>query len=384
MASINTTYEYSDSLDGDALVCSAHGPPEYRSWCIYTQFVLGVWFSIVGMLFLYNARRLGRLVGIAAGPHQERASLTRKRARDSSFTQYFRRLTYVFGIEFSSWGCAHLLGGHGTLNAATSASGLVSEFAFAVAAGCTVYQGLLQLRGAAAFKGLVRMPGDDAPHRTHVAHTLDFAQSVVVFPILLGLCGLLGFGIISRPEYYVACYLLPCAAGVRSLIENILNRMRTLVLVDKLQQSAVGDSLAKQRRRKVLQQKVRRVIVDMTMIFLINVFIPLFVIVSGAVKSSAEWLIQSSIINTLAIFPMSIMAIRTHRHVTSKLRRVNVATSGGNRSSKAMTGSTQDNFTVANESGLSVVGESEVGTRGSAANSQREPGLFGEVESGTV
>jgi hypothetical protein len=371
MANMNNTYEYWDSLNGNALVCSAFGPSGYHPWCVYSQFILGGWFSFVGIGFLYNARRLQRLVakaGTGKGAN----------ARERCFMLYFTRLTLVFGVEFFAWGCAHAFCGHGTANAATSTLGLTGEFAFAVVTACTVYQCLHQLRGAEAFRNLVQLNEEQTKSRAYISAGLDFVQGTGIFPIALVLWFLLAFEVITRPEYYGTCYMLMCASGIRSLIENILDRMRTLVQVNTLQQGAAGDFSAKQRRRDVLKKKARQLIVDMMMIFVINVLIPVLVIVSGAVNSSSQWLIQSSVINTLAIIPMTSLLHRTQGQVTKKNKKF-AKVNGDVETDMAMSSASQ--FTVANESGLSVVGESEVGKlRSPSGKSGHEPGLFSDVE----
>ena len=116
--------------------------------------------------------------------------------------------------------------------------GLFSDFLLSVAMACMMYHSLLQLRGAEEFRNLVQLSTDSGDKRTLVTYVLDTAQGAGAFPITFGCWVLLATGVIKRLEYHSALFLLSGGIGIRSMIENIRDRARTLVRVNELQQRA--------------------------------------------------------------------------------------------------------------------------------------------------
>ena len=55
------TYQYWDLMDGDAMVCSSLGPPDYQLVCNLNEYGLGIVFITEALSLLYNARRMERL-----------------------------------------------------------------------------------------------------------------------------------------------------------------------------------------------------------------------------------------------------------------------------------------------------------------------------------
>ena len=169
----------------------------------------------------------------------------------------------------------HLIGGYGTVYASSTITGMLSDFFLSAILACVLYHSLLELRGAEAFRRLVELPthSDGVRHKPiNVAYFIDIAQGVGVFPITFGLWMLLANGIVNRSEFYSAVYNLMGSAGIRSMVENILHRVRTLTILDELQQKAGGDLEAKLRRRNIVREKARKLIFDMARILIIDVF----------------------------------------------------------------------------------------------------------------
>jgi hypothetical protein len=188
---------------------------------------------------------------------------------------------------------------------------------------------------------------------------------------------LLASGVIKRPGFYSGLLILVGGAGIRSMIENILDRVRTLVLLDAFQQNAGGNIEARRRRRKTLTKKARVLIVHMLGIAATNIFIPLTIFIFESVNSSTKMLINLGAGYTVMSVLLVPGCITMHKHVNMSCAREAV-----NDMRAETSETTKENvYTVADESGLSAVGVSEVSRGKQNANLSSGGGLFSDVES---
>lgn len=367
------------------MVCSPFGPHKYEEMCNFNQYALGVAFAVQGGLFLYNARRLGRLerATVPASKHPTSnmpTAIKQKHAGNKAEMLHNKRLMYASGFTFVGLGGAHLIGGSGTMYASSTFVGIFCDFVGSATLGCVLYMSFLHLRGAQAFRNLVQLPTNSdgvVQKRMRIIYVLDVAQGPGAFAITFGVWLLLASGVITRVEYYSIMNILVGGAGIRSMFENIYGRVRTLVRVDELQQNAGGDNEAKRRRRNTLKSKARVLIFDMLVVLILNVFLPLSVLIFGSVNSSTQMLIHQGVSSTITAVGISGACIVTHKEVSkicAKQKKLIVdletkqGMSSGGREEK-------DAYTVANESGMSVVGNSEIA--GGARHSVG--GLFSDV-----
>jgi hypothetical protein len=351
------------------LVCSPLGPSKYRQLCHINQFIFGISFLVHGALSLYNTWRLQRLQatvvhasirdslrGISPGerPNERHANL-----------KYFTKLSGTFCLQQSSFGASQLVTVNGTLHPPFTVEGLVGDALLSVTIATVMYMALLQLRRAEAFKRIVEIPSSQTKNerrrRARILFTqiLNDAQGAGALPITFGVWGLLASGLIRRPTFCSVMYSLICFTGGRSLIENIFERGRTLIRVNDLQQRAGGNVEALHRRRNILKHKLRRWIVFAIGIVSTSVFVPASVVIFGSVYSSTQLLIHNSVFNTILFIAWSHICNSTHRHVDAKyakLRKVGRTTGGLHVENSSQL---QSEYTVANESGLSVVAPSQ-------------------------
>ena len=384
-ATVLATYQFLDFMDGDAMVCSPSGPSEYRNMCNFYQYGLGVAYTIGGISFLYNAKRLGRLLSRTApeskNPLSEKETASKKKqTRNIAQLLFFKRFTYVMGFNIGGLGVALLIGSTGTVYATSTIAGLGSDFAFSISIAWNLYQSLLQLRGADAFRSLVELPTNSdgiRQKRKWVTFVLDGAQGGGAFPITFGFWLLLASRVIKRSELYSALFILMAAAGIRSMIENILNRVRTLARIDELQQNAGGGIEARRRRRETLTKKARVLIFHMMVILAFNALFPVSLLIFGSVNSSTQMLFHCGAGNT--IFSIFVLAgcISTHKHVNRSCAREAVNDTTAERGDP----SNKPEYTVADESGMSVVGVSELANSKGNVDLSSGGGLFSDIES---
>jgi hypothetical protein len=374
----NATYKYWDNMDGDAMVCSPLGPPEYRTMCIFNQYVLGVGFFLEGLSLLYNARRLGQLASGISSSRLPKHSRSEQALRKKSHMLYFNRLTYTFALDFLCLGVMHGVGGGGTIHSSATVDGLLGDLFYAIGLVSVMHHSLVQMRGAEAFRNLVQLPTaaiNSKGTMITLRKLLDFVQGVGALPIAIGLWGLLVGGILTRSEFTSGLLTGWCGSGLRHMFENILSRARTLVQVDTLQQKAGGDVNAKRRRRGILLKKARALAVDSMTIFMCLFFLPFSLLVGGSVSSSTQWLIQNGASMTIMVVMIIPVCLNTHKHVSKNI------TQSRRRSIATTQPWSNQVHTVADESGMSVVGESEVGTNSRQSSLQSRDALFSVVES---
>jgi type III secretory pathway component EscS len=389
-----TAYEYWDYLEGDALVCSALGPPEYQPLCKLNQLFFGLAFLVDGVVNLYNARRLKRLHSIVIHGNTSQSTSTSHAASPARHTTtlvYHKVLSRTFGIEQLAYGGAQLIGMGGTLYSPTSAGGRFGDSLMAVTVACVMYVALLQLRGAAAFKRIVQLTTENRHGRCHnvITRLLNISQSVAAFPITFSVWILLASGMITRTVYYSIMYTLICCAGIRSMIENVVERGRTLIRVNHLQQNAGGGIDALHRRRNILKTKLRGLIILMLGILSTTVFAPATMVLFGSLQSSTQLQVHYLVFDTALLVVWSQSCIVTHKHINKKIAKLAKQTTAGDTrvTDKPMGGARGDTgtldqevYTVANESGLSVVGDSEFVARMQRRTGD-QGGLFSEIAS---
>jgi hypothetical protein len=395
-ANVSDEYRYWDFMDGDAMVCSSHGPPEYRAMCIFNQYVLGAILTADGFWFLNSARRLGRLLpaigqlqsAVVGQPPRGGRRMTRQQvvARTTNLS-HLKHLTFVLGIEYVCVGVALLIGGSGTVYPTTSLAGLASDLAFGLAVAVSWIATLVQLRGAKQLRNVIRtMTIDNARlcTNTRLAYILDVAFGASSFVFAGSLWLLLASAWLNRSAYYAAMALGILFNGLFSVGQNVLSRIRTLRRVDVLQQAAGGELEVRLRRRNILQGKLRTLLLHTTIIMLTLLFAPLSLIVFGSVNSSTQMLIHNGVNHVLFAISMTLVSSLTHKQVSKSWRRHSVAmpTSVTDRSSGGirMGDNNADNNTVANESGLSVVEPSECATGARQTTHGTHRGLFSEIE----
>jgi hypothetical protein len=389
-----STYQYWDYLEGDALVCSSRGPSEYQPLCILNRYIFGVAFLFHGSISLYNMRRLQRLQASVADSsvmslkRQQSSSGGRHQPGQRANIAYFTRLLGTFAVKQLSYGAAQVLSVNGTLHSHSTATGLLGLVLTAIAVAAVMYVALLQLHGAAAFKVIVEIPShkrerrEDWPKR-YFFGLLDGIQSVGAPPITIGIWVLRATGLIGSVLFCSVMCGLICYAGTRSTIENLFDRGRTLIRVNHLQQNAGGDIEALHRRRNILKKKLRGLIAFALGILLTTVFVPLSIIVFGSVYSSTQLLIHTTVFNVVCIFVWSHLCMTTHAHVNKKSfkqAKVIAASQANGASTGGASSGNQLEYTVANESGLSVV-ESEFVKAKGRGNAGEKGGLFSDVSS---
>jgi hypothetical protein len=388
-------YTYWDSLDGEALVCSPYGPPEYKGMCNFYLYVLGIALFVEGIVFLYNAQRLDRIINQKTPPvpptsqqlsssKQKIKSKTNLLGHSKAKLSHFTRLTYVFGFTLTSLGVGHVGGGMGTVYPSSSLKGQAADLFHAVGTACVLYHLLLQLRGAEAFRKVVLIQQVSFKNRgISISYLLDRAQSIGALPIGVILWVLLQAGVWTRSTFYSAGLFLVASAGIRSVFENIVDRARTLVKIDALQQHAGGDIDAKRRRHGILLRKARSLVFDMLIILQANVLMPLSMFIFKSVDSSTQMLIHHGALDTVMSILVFVGAIKTHKYVgwicAKHASEVATVTKPHAPSSESGLGVASDNdheYTVADESGLSVVDKSLCEADGDAHG-----GLFSDLES---
>jgi hypothetical protein len=381
-----TDYRYWDNVEGDALVCSTRGPPEFQALCILNQFFFGFAFAIQGSINLYNAQRLRRLqtsvtVADPFSSMKRTSAVMPQQPGQKANLVYFTVLSGSFGIKQLAYGTCHMIGIGGTLNPPSTLEGLSGDAMLALTISFVLYVALLQLRGAEAFKIIVELRSQSQLHRTLFTRALNFAQGVGAIPITAGVWVLLASGLIRRYTYYsVVCGLI-CYAGARSMVENILERGRTLIRVNHLQQRAGGGIDALHRRRSILKHKLRRLIVLTLGISSCAVFVPATLVLLGSVYSSTQLLIHYSVFNTVLLIVWTHACMATHKHVSKKcnkrgkLSSVTMSRKGLPDAEVARVKSGE--YTVADVSGMSMVGDSSFEVN----RPSRGEGLFGDLTS---
>jgi hypothetical protein len=389
----NFTYQYWDYLEGDALVCSPRGPAIYQPLCILNQYICGIAFLFHGSISLYNTRRLQRLQSTVV----DSSVMSVKRRHSSGGCQqpeqqasiaYFIRLSGTFAVEQLAYGAGQILSVNGTLYSHSTARGLLGDGLLAVTVAAVMYVALLQLHGAAAFKVIVEIPSHHGERRgdwrkRSFFRLLDGIQSVGAPPITFGSWMLLATGVIGPSIYCSLMYGLTCYAGTRSTIENLFERGRTLIRVNHLQQNAGGGIDALHRRRNILKKKLRGLIAFALGIVLTTVFAPSSMIIFGSVYSSTQLLIHTTVFNVVVIFVWSHVCLTTHKHVNKKCAKqakYTAASQANGASTGGASSGSQLEYTVANESGLSVVESEFVKPKGRGHAGDRG-GLFSDVSS---
>jgi hypothetical protein len=336
-------YQYWDFLDGDATVCSPRGPVEYLSLCIFNRFCLGGGFAVEGLWLLYNARKLTHLSRIV-------------KKKSGSMRAYINRLTYIFGWEFFLYGSAHVVGAYGTVQSVSTLRGIIGDFLMSFAGAFNAYHSLLQLRGADAFRNMVHLGPDENSNRMLLTVVLDCAQGPGAFILTCIIWTLLACGVLTRMHFYASLLLIMVLGGIRSLFKNILDRVRTIVRLNALQQNAGGDINALKRRRDILRKKARVLIWDMVVIFSMQIGFPLAALLS--VNSSTQVLIVTSVFNTILCTIMFMLSLMTHSHVKRMSSSVATEAAKTNKStSMALNSMAAPEYTVADESGLSIVND---------------------------
>jgi hypothetical protein len=382
------TYQYWDYLEGDALVCSPLGPPEYNLLCNTNQFIFGISFLVHGALSLYNARRLQRLqetvvdATVGGSSNNGMSPGTRPPKRHANL-EYFAKLSRTFFLQQCSYGASQLVAVCGTLHPPSTTEGLVGDALLSVTIATVMYIALLHLRRAEAFIRIVDLPSSQTSERKRggrilFTRILNDAQGPGALPITFGVWGLLASGLIGRPAFCSVMYSIICFTGGRSMIENIFERGRTLIRVNDLQQRAGGSVDALHRRRNILKNKLRRWIVFAIGIGSTTVFVPASVVIFGSVYSSTQLLIHNSVFNTILFIAWTHVCNSTHRHVDAKyarLRKLGPTTGGQNVEN---TSQLQSEYTVANESGLSMVAKTDFEVAKAGAGT-RGGGLFSSV-----
>jgi hypothetical protein len=370
----SSTYEYWDNVDGEAMVCSPFGPREYLHMCFFVQYILGTILTAEGLSFLYNAQRLARLASRRDLGESFNQGVGPKSRRSRSQSLYLTRFTFALAGEFVGIG-AWFLVGMGTRYSTRTLIGLFGDFSFCVGIAFALYLTFLQLKGAAAFRKLVQMPGTVSKKhwRDQVADVLDLTQSVGAIPFVVVLCTMLATRTITRSGFYAAGSVVMAVSGLRSVVSNILGRVNTLARVDVVQQAAGGSIDVKLRRRKILKEKARELLFHMLVIVTGNVVIPLAMVIWHSVYSSTQMLIHNGVNFTLVAILIGMQSVITHKQVNARYIRMVRATA------KTTFGDgTRDindaAYTVANESGMSAVGDSHFYTSAPRA------GLFSEVE----
>jgi hypothetical protein len=383
-------YKYWDFADGDAMVCSPHGPPEYRAMCYFNRYGVGGVLCMCGLSCLQGAMRLDKL-GQLVAPTAANENTVKARKQTARRLQ-FQKHSYVFGTELIAIGAGHLVNGVATISSTSTFVGLLGDLIGSFSMALILYQALLLMREAESFRSLVQLPTDSTNakrKRMGLSGVLDFVQSTGVLPITFGLWVLLVAGALTRPEFLTAMYALLTGFGVRTMLETILNRMRTILRVNDLQQNAGGGVVAKHRRRGILMNKVRALLFDMVALFVVNVVMPLSVLLLGTLYSSTQTLLHTGACDTIMASFSVIACLKRHQYVNKLLSRhrtihsqvtkdtsQGLKTNSGQLGAGIATGTSE--FTVADVSGLSVVGQSEVGGVG---RQQAEVGLFSNVES---
>jgi hypothetical protein len=381
-------YTYWDFADGDAMVCSPHGPPGYRAMCYFNRYCLGGVLVMCGLSCLQDAMRLEKLgQTVAPSTASENSVKTRKQ---TTRRLRFQKHSYVFGVELLGLAGLHLVNGFATISSTSTIAGMLGDLFVSFTIGLIMYQGLLLMREAEAFRDLIQLPSDATNakrQRIGLSGALDILQSTGVFPITFGLWVLLACGALTRPVFLSALNVLFTGSGVRSMLENVLNRVRTMLRVNYLQQNAGGDLNTKQRRRGILMTKFRALLFDMVALFLLHVAMPLSILLCGSFYLSTQTLLHVGACDTVtAVFSM-IACLKRHQHVNKLLSRhgtqarpsLKVTRQGWRTNTEKQGARIATEFTVADVSGLSVVGDSEVG--GIGTRQQAKVGLFSNVES---
>jgi hypothetical protein len=388
-ATSSPLYKYWDNGDGDAMVCSPHGPPEYRAMCYFNRYAVGGVFAMCSLWCLHGAMRLEKL-GQLVTPSTARKNSV-KTQKQAARRLRFRKQSYVFGFELLGIAAMHLVNGFDTIASTSTIAGLLGDMVASFSIALMLYRALLQMREAEAFHALILLPMDLAnakSKRMGLSGVLDIAQSTAVFPITFGFWVLLACGVLTRPVFLSALYALMAGSGVRTMIENILNRARTIHCVNDLQQHAGGDLSAKRRRRDILMNKVRTLIFDMVTLFLLHVAMPLSILLCGSFYSSTQTLLHLGAFGTVMAMFALIACLKRHQYVNKLLshrtqarRSLKVTSKGLRTNNTGLPGdemtTDRNEFTVADVSGLSVVDQSEVG--GGGPKQKVDTGLFCDV-----
>jgi hypothetical protein len=364
-------YTYWDAMEGDALVCSPFGQSDYRGLCFFYRYVIGVVLLTQGVWVLRVIKILERHRHRVV-PDKFSASLNHSRTR-------YHHL-YLLAITLFSDGLEHLIGGAGTVYSSSTVLGLTSDFMFAIFCATVMYHHLLQRRLAENFRKLVQCPGARLQKQAWTTRALDLAQSFGALPVTCSLWVLLVFGVWSRSDYHSAAVLAITCVGIRTVLHTISARVRTLSRVDELQQKARGGTEAKIRRRGILMGKIRAAVFDMVLSINFSVLLPLSLVVFGSIKSSTRYLLHRSVFEILWVGAVGVIASSINR---TAVRRLNPRP--GHRSSTPKTlgqqADTDQEYTVANDSGLSVVEQSVAEVTGRTRTESSKVGLFSVVTS---
>jgi hypothetical protein len=380
-------YTYWDGADGDAMVCSPHGPTKHRTLCGFNQYGLGILITISGLWTLYLARRLGQLA-------QRIAPFTsggRDRQRSSQAGKlHMKRLLTVYGLELIALAGMHLVNGVATVSASSTIQGSIGDLFCATTIALIVNHMLLQMRGTQAFRMLVQIPTDSSTRQTkkrlQLSNALDFTQSTGAFGIFWGVWVLVASGVMTRPTFLKTIYIFMTSFAIRTVFEDLIDRARTILRVDELQQNAGGDLVAKRRRRGILVKKVRALLFDMTALLFMNLALPMSVLVFRTTDSSTQILFHNTGFNSLLTIFTFAACISAHKQINKQFAKTRSSkpTRSQTPGAKTATGqfgqgeqTSEGEYTVAQESGLSVVGESETGGR---PRKHSGGGLFSEVE----
>jgi hypothetical protein len=373
-------YTYWDYADGDAMVCSSRGPPRYRAMCNYNQYFIGIELIICGLWFLWNARRLDRVRATTVAPVSVREIALKQRKKAAQRSQ-FRRHNLVFGTEMIALGATHLINGSDTIYPTSTVPGLLGDLAACISVTLILYHLLLLMRSAQAFRRLVQIPTDSpGERRTRIGlnRVLDIAQSTGGFAMTFVLWALLASGVLTRPVFLSGLYVLMTATGVRTMFENIIDRMRTILRVNELQQKAGGDLAAKRRRRRILKSKIRVLVFDTTGLTPVIVLLPMSVLIFGTFESSTQILFHIGACDTITSTFVVMACVQRHKYVSKHLSRHAIDAMA---TTKAMSLQGTGSRSVADESGMSVVDASEIE---GAPKNQGGGGLFSDVESTRV
>jgi hypothetical protein len=394
-------YEYWDHMDGNAMVCSEFGPANYRQLCVYNRLVVGAAMLFEAVWLLYNVARLhannsgDKRPHVSPGLAAVRSTRSthnsgrikildtnkpRKRTQEGPMARqkfwYFRRIALLYGLQFMGLAGTQLINGNGTVYGTSTIIGLVGDSCAILSITAALNLNLLQLRGAAKFRELVtlsiyagRDPSSSKSCRHHSITILDNFQCWGATLLLLVILVLLANGAATRSTLYLISCLLVASSGLRSLYQNIVDRARTLVRINELQQFAAGDIEAKRRRQGTLKRKARALVYQLVGILVANTILPLSVPLARTNFSSTRVLLHMSAMNTamvLLIFPQCVV---THKQVHRVFLR---------RSPEVNKRNTviQRQGTVADLSGMSVVENSIVGRTPEASR----VGLFSELE----
>jgi hypothetical protein len=384
-------------MDGDALVCSPLGPSDYRSMCDFNQYGLGVICLVQGSSLIYNARRLGKIrahvVSNAAPPNNNKAAPSKR--QHASFVRRNvsnQKITHFVGCGVVCTALAHWIGGNGTVYASSTIPGLVADLVYAIRLSFILKHIRYQLQAAKEFQSLVKLDsaGTESFKYSRITYISDVMQGVGAVPFALGIWLLLVGGVIARAGFYFVVTIVLAVVGWRTVISNLILRGRTISRIEVLQQNANGTVQDKHRRRNLLKVKVRALIRDMLVIMAANVFVPLTLLMFKSMYSSTQWLVHQGIYEAIMCCMMTVMCMTTHKHVNKSISRAGIAsprrTKTGTSKLLSLKESNEgrkfdDNFTIANESGMSVVGESEVAFGSRQTTESSGVRLFSEVES---